>query len=200
MKNSLKKTTSNKEEETHISKNKKLEAARAYLEETRKNINTKTNKSFYYMATGGIANEEYYGNGIAISLLGFYAPINNKVLLGFNQTAYAKDVSDVGCNDWDDYCDIWFYRRLYAFSYLEFDKKIGEGLFWRVDFGYANREFMDIDIFESYVRSNGTGLLVGVGYGWDNSNSNLLLEFDYHIDFYGGDSVDWFALTIGGLF
>ena len=34
----------------------------------------------------------------------------------------------------------------------------------------------------------------------DNSNSNLLLEFDYHIDFYEGDNVDWFALTIGGLF
>ena len=202
--------------------NSNLEAARVYLEETRKKINNqeKEIKKFYYMLSGGIAQEEQLNEiDYAGSFLGFYWEIKDKALLGFNQTFKMKHIGafeyqdpDGACGDWWD-CDVWFYRRLYGISYINFQKKIGDGLYWRIDGGYTNWEYIDVTDFSSYYKNDGLGILVGVGYGFNN----LLIEFDYHLhlitermnpvsyitglsDNNDQDYISWWNFSIGKLF
>ena len=110
----------------------RIEAARAYLEETREKINAekKGTNNFYYMLSGGIAQEEQLNDiDYAASFLGFYWNIQDNILLGFNQTGKIKHIGGFEGQDpygecgtyWD--CDVWFYRRLYGISYIEFQKK-----------------------------------------------------------------------------
>ncbi len=200
----------------------KLKAARAYLEKTRKKNNNqeKEIKKFYYMLSGGIAQEEHLNEiDYAGSFLGFYWKIKEKALLGFNQTFKMKHIGafeyqdpDGACGDWWD-CDVWFYRRLYGISYIDFQKKIGDGLYWRIDGGYTNWEYIDVTDFSSYYKNDGLGILVGVGYGFNN----LLIEFDYHLhlitermnpvsymtglsDNNDQDYISWWNFSIGKLF
>ena len=202
--------------------NSNLEAARVYLEETRKKNNNqeKEIKKFYYMLSGGIAQEEQLNEiDYAGSFLGFYWKIKDKALLGFNQTFKMKHIGafeyqdpDGACGDWWD-CDVWFYRRLYGISYINFQKKIGDGLYWRIDGGYTNWEYIDVTDFSSYYKNDGLGILVGVGYGFNN----LLIEFDYHLhlitermnpvsymtglsDNNDQDYISWWNFSIGKLF
>ena len=202
--------------------NSNLEAARVYLEETRKKINNqeKEIKKFYYMLSGGIAQEEQLNEiDYSGSFFGFYWEIKDKALLGFNQTFKMKHIGafeyqdpDGACGDWWD-CDVWFYRRLYGISYINFQKKIGDGLYWRIDGGYTNWEYIDVTDFSSYYKNDGLGILVGVGYGFNN----LLIEFDYHLhlitermnpvsymtglsDNNDQDYISWWNFSIGKLF
>ena len=198
--------------EPDISKNEKLKAAQIYLEQTRKNINTgktetKTNKSFYYMITGGLSNEEgkvveYESNyELSVSILGFYGKIKPNALLGFNQTVRAVNIDDdYYLDDYyygDDY-DFWRYDRLYGLSYIQFNEQIGKGWYWRIDIGYAENEVVNIsDSSNDEVIADGKGMMIGYGVALNN---NVLIEFDYHYREYENLEYNWFAISVGGLF
>ena len=205
----IKKT--NQKKISNTSKNERIEAAKAYLKEIRERIATDQNtyfidNNFYYMLNGGIAQEEQLNDiDYAASFLGFYWNIQDNILLGFNQTNKIKHIGNLDgtlpCENTYDGCDLWFYRRLYGISYIEFQKKIGDGLFWRIDAGYANSGHVDIaNVLALQVPGHddrgGIGILAGVGYGFNN----LLLEFDYHLHQFDGDNISWWNFSIGKLF
>ena len=130
-----------------------------------------------------------------MSILGFYGKIQPNALLGFNQTIRAVNIDDDYYYD-DHSFDLWRYDRLYGLSYIQFNKQIGSGMYWRVDIGYAENEVMDIYDSSGEALGDGMGMLIGVGIAFDNA---LLVEFDYHYRSYSFD-YNWFSISFGGLF
>ena len=185
----------NSEDTKSISQNNnKLKAARAYLENSRTQIeiNNKKQKKFYYMITGGFANnvKTDKGHGYALSFLGFYGNLNSKMLLGFNQTVKANNIEN----------DLWQYDRLYGLSYIYFMDNIGKDFFTRIDIGYVNNEVIDIDYMErTQDLIEGSGIMLGFGYFM---KEDLFIEFDYHRHTYENhnEPLHWYAISIGGLF
>ena len=173
--------------------NNKLKAARAYLKNSRAQIenNNKKQKKFYYMITGGFARwEDLNRTDYALSFLGFYGNLNSKMLLGFNQTVKANNVMD---------SDLWQYDRLYGLSYIYFIDNIGKDFFTRIDIGYVNNEVIDIDYMERIQIIEGNGIMLGFGYFM---KQDLFIEFDYHRHTYknNDEPAHWYAISIGGLF
>ena len=173
--------------------NNKLKAARAYLENSRAQIeiNNKKQKKFYYMITGGFARwEDLNRTDYALSFLGFYGNLNSKMLLGFNQTVKANNIEG----------DLWQYDRLYGLSYIYFMDNIGKDFFTRIDIGYVNNEVIDIDYMERIQDLiEGSGIMLGFGYFM---KEDLFIEFDYHRHAYenNDEPLHWYGISIGGLF
>jgi len=181
---------------------KNIETARTYLEETRKRIKSeKINyKNFYYMARLGIAfdDDTIDSHSYTASVLGFYWPINDKILIGINGSVTEEQLFIDPVSTMTGYSRTTRY--MYGFSYLQFVDEIGKGFYWRADSGLTGWE-----------RNNaaghlGFGILLGGGYAWNISSAKILLELDYHVHRYGGGdgpdayNIRWGTITVGGLF
>ena len=130
--------------------------------------------------------------------------INEKVLLGFNYSInhMNENISIYSSGD-ADMCNTVFEKELsiLSFSTLIFHKKIGHGLFGKIDIGYISRyDEISIHIFDElysiddhmkmHQKMNGEILSFGIGNAWDLGNGNrILLDFscsykiiDYDVD------------------
>lgn len=130
---------------------------------------------------------------LAIDMLGFYWPINNKTTLGFVISGSADRLED----SYGNYVQLNHY--LYGLSSMYFfGKRIGDGFYVRGDAGIAKIS-MDSSI-GSATSNNGSGILLGVGYAWPISNETRILvgltTSSYSVE---SENYSTTSLTIGGL-
>ena len=187
-----------------------------YLIKAKKKSENIISKKIYYMLRSGISSgnleELNNNNGISLSLLGFYLPYNDKIILGWNGYSYYKkkqnnsEIPERNCNNIDE--RKYTGRYFYGGSYLQFKDKIGDGLYWRIDAGFTawgNTDEITIPLF-SPIRHLGVGFLTGIGYSWETKSNPILLELNYNVHHYGGGDgpepyrVRWVTISIGSLF
>jgi hypothetical protein len=130
---------------------------------------------------------------LAFDMLGFYWPLNNKTTLGFVISGSADRLDD----SFGDYLQINHY--LYGASSMHFfGKTIGDGFYVRGDVGIAK---LNLDSnFGNATSDNGSGFLLGVGYGWPISNESRILVglsvSNYSVE---NENYSTTSLTVGGL-
>ncbi len=133
---------------------------------------------------------------IAIDMLGFYWPVQDKTILGFvisgSADSFTTPAGDMQINQY-----------LYGGSVMKFfGKETGDGLFLRGDLGFA-KAVITTDVGAgtlSATSDTGLGMLVGVGYGIPVSEeSRVLLSINFSNKDIEGDN--WSAVTfnVGGL-
>ena len=132
---------------------------------------------------------------IAMDILGFYWPIGDQpsTIVGFVINGSADRLDDSY-----DYIQINHY--LYGASVMHFfGKEPGDGFFVRGDFGVAKASLTDS--YGSYSSSdNGTGYLLGVGYGIPmRSGWRLMFSATSTSRTIEDDEYNAIAFTIGGL-
>ena len=130
-----------------------------------------------------------------LDVLGFYWPLSEQAILGFNVNIWGDAYSAGGE-------DLTFVGATYGASFMYFlQNRIGDGPFLRVDAG-PSRISLSSDSFDAEFDSDlGFGFLVGGGYGFPVSRETRIL---LHV-FYGSRQVEgdsWGNLGIGvsGLF
>ena len=132
--------------------------------------------------------------------------INEKVLLGFNYSInhMNENISISPCHE-ADMCNTVFEKELsiLSFSTLIFHKKIGHGLFGKIDVGYISRyDEISIHIFDElssiddhmkmHQKMNGEILSFGIGNAWDLGNGNrILLDFSCSYKIIDYDYDEW---------
>ena len=131
---------------------------------------------------------------IAIDMLGFYWPIEEKLILGFviSGTADALANTIIG--------NVQVNQYLYGASIMKFfGKETGDGLFLRGDLGFAKYSITNENAFGTFTQTSdtGSGLLLGIGYGIPVSEeSRLLLSVNIHSNDIDGE--DWSILVVCG--
>ncbi|MFC1589383.1 hypothetical protein ACFL3P_03830 [Pseudomonadota bacterium] len=133
---------------------------------------------------------------IAIDMLGFYWPIEEKLILGFvisgTADAFTTPIGDMQINQY-----------LYGASIMKFfGKETGDGFFLRGDLGFAKASITFDDAFGSttITSDTGTGILLGVGYGVPVSEeSRILFSINVHNNDIEGEGYSAVSLNIGGL-
>ena len=134
---------------------------------------------------------------IAIDMLGFYWPIQEKLILGFviSGTADALTNTLVG--------NVQVNQHLYGASIMKFfGKETGDGLFLRGDLGFAEYSINNENAFGTFTKTSdtGTGILIGVGYGVPVSEqSRILFSINLHNNDIEGEGFSAVSLNIGGL-
>jgi hypothetical protein len=130
---------------------------------------------------------------LEFDMLGFYWPIKNRTLLGFVISGSADRCAD----GYGNYMQLNHY--LYGLSSMHFfGKSIGDGFYVRGDIGIAK---INIDSsFGSANSNNGSGILLGVGYGWPISHETRILvglsTSSYSVE---SESYSTTSITVGGL-
>ena len=129
-----------------------------------------------------------------LDLLGFYKPVNTKMMAGFvvNGAADRTEVEGEGSMQVNLYT--------YAASVQYFPKEIGKGLFCRGDFGIASAN-VSIDDEDQGSSDSGLGLLVGIGYAHPiTPGTRLALNLNYASRSIEGDNWGTVGISLGGLF
>ncbi len=127
-------------------------------------------------------------------LLGFYAPINPKMMVGFVVNGAGDRIEVKG----EGSMQINLYT--YAASVQYFPKEIGKGLFCRGDFGIASANIL-IDDEDQGTSDGGIGILVGVGYAHPiTSGTRIALNLNYASRSIEGDTWSTIGISLGGLF
>ena len=133
---------------------------------------------------------------IAIDMLGFYWPVEEKLILGFvisgTADAFTTPVGDMQLNQY-----------LYGASVMKFfGKETGDGLFLRGDLGFSKLSVTTnvTGVNGTFTSDTGTGYLLGVGYGIPVSEqSRILFSINVHNNDIEGDGLSAVSLNIGGL-
>ena len=132
---------------------------------------------------------------IAIDMLGFYWPLDEKLILGFvisgTADAFTTPVGNMQINQY-----------LYGASIMKFfGKETGDGLFLRGDLGFAKAAITEDIVFGGTTTSDtGTGILLGIGYGVPVSEeSRILFSLNVHNNNIEGEGYSAVSLNIGGL-
>ena len=129
-----------------------------------------------------------------LDLLGFYKPVNTKMMAGFvvNGAADRTEVEGEGSMQVNLYT--------YAATVQYFPKEIGKGLFCRGDFGIASAN-VSIDDEDQGSSDFGLGLLVGIGYAHPiTAGTRLALNLNYASRSIEGDNWGTVGISLGGLF
>jgi hypothetical protein len=132
---------------------------------------------------------------VALDTMGFYWPVGDQssTIVGF-----AISGSGDRLDDGYDYIQINHY--LYGASVMHFfGREPGDGFFVRGDYGIAKVSVTDS--FDNYSSSdNGTGYLIGVGYGIPvSSGSRLLISLTSSSRTIEDEEYSTTAFTVGGL-
>ena len=131
---------------------------------------------------------------IALDMLGFYWPLENKqTILGVVVSSSADNLS-VGA------AEVQLNQYLYGVSAMHFfGKEPGDGVFLRGDIGMSKIVVQATDS-PDLSSDNGTGYLVGAGYGFPVSNeSRLIFGVSYSSNSIENDTFTSTHFTIGGL-
>jgi len=134
---------------------------------------------------------------IAIDMLGFYWPIDDKLILGFV-------VSGSGDGFTTPLGDFQVNQYLYGASIMKFfGKETGDGLFLRGDLGFSKASITADSPYGGTVTSTsdtGVGMLFGVGYGVPVSEkSRILFSINVHNNDIEGDNWSAVSFNVGGL-
>jgi hypothetical protein len=132
---------------------------------------------------------------IAVDMLGFYWPIGDQssTIAGFVINGSADRI-------YDSYDYIQINHYLYGGSVMHFfGREPGDGFFLRGDFGIARSNLTDS--YGNYSSSeNGSGYLLGAGYGIPmSSGSRLLLSVTTSSRTIEGSEFNTIAFSVGGL-
>ena len=133
---------------------------------------------------------------IAIDMLGFYWPLQEKLILGFvisgTADAFTTPVGNMQINQY-----------LYGASLMKFfGKETGDGLFLRGDLGFAEASITTDTAFGTLTSTSdtGMGMLFGVGYGIPVSEqSRVLLSINFSNKDIEGDNWSAVSFNVGGL-
>lgn len=133
---------------------------------------------------------------MAIDMLGFYWPLQDKLNLGFVISGTADSfVTPTGNMQVNQY--------LYGASVMKFfGRETGDGLFLRGDLGFTKAVIITDTAFGSSTSASdmGTGFLLGVGYGIPVSEeSRILLSVNISNKDIEGESWSSISFNIGGL-
>jgi len=130
---------------------------------------------------------------IAIDMLGFYWPVSNKTILGFVVSGSGDYLSD-GVND------VSIKQYLYALSAMHyFGNEPGNGMFLRGDLG-ASRIVVESNLSNESVSDDGSGYLIGAGYGFSvSTKSRLILGINYSSNSIDNETFTSTLFTVGGL-
>lgn len=140
--------------------------------------------------------------GRHLNAFGFYFPIDNNSIYGVvaqgvtsTFTVASHIIDKINYND-----------SMLAFSYMKFyGNEIGDGLFYRADFGYAQAT-RTISLKTSnakdnkYKYGNGVSALLAGGYAIETSEqSRLLISLEYKTGFVSDHQMNSLGLTVNGL-
>lgn len=130
----------------------------------------------------------------ALDIFGFYWPVNNNTTAGFVISGSGDRLQD----RFDDYFQINQY--LYGLSGMHFfGKEIGDGFFVRGDIGIS-KIIYESNFLPDEESDNGTGYLLGGGFGVPiSSSTRILFSLSHSNKTIEGDSYKSTTLTIGGL-